>query len=220
LVITSGPDGNLWFVEANAGVIGRISTAGAILEFRITRGLLGTGLSAGSDGNLWFTTQLPGRIGRITPIGAIVDFSSLDSSTLLSTPSGIVDGPDGRMWYLEGRGDDQVARFSPVSLTISPGSSALVTTQHFDLTLRIFTAGLGITGGQALFDGADVTPTLAACIVPGTLTLVAGGLTFRCPNLTGGFAPGVHTFSVRVDFTDGSSARDTVMWQFDPNHEP
>ena len=31
--ITSGPDGNLWFTERNAGKIGRITTAGVITEF-------------------------------------------------------------------------------------------------------------------------------------------------------------------------------------------
>jgi len=34
-VITAGPDGNLWFTERDGNQIGRITTSGAISEFRI-----------------------------------------------------------------------------------------------------------------------------------------------------------------------------------------
>jgi DNA-binding beta-propeller fold protein YncE len=221
LGIAAGPDGNLWFTERNGNRIGRITPggritpSGAIVEFPVpTTGSILRGIAVGPDGNLWFVEEGVDKVGHVTLTGAITEFSVPTAS---SSFSGITAGPDGQVWFAESAGH-KIARFPPVSLTISPASGALVTTQHFDLTLRIFPAGLGLTGGQVLFDGADVTPTVAACLVPGTR--VAGGLTFRCPNLTGGFAPGVHTFSIRADFSDGSSARDTVLWQFDPNHEP
>src|SRR5438477_9334091 len=35
LVITPGPDGNLWFTEYRGGRIGRVSTSGAITEFNV-----------------------------------------------------------------------------------------------------------------------------------------------------------------------------------------
>lgn len=35
--ITAGPDGNLWFTEMVANKIGRITTAGVVTEFPVTR---------------------------------------------------------------------------------------------------------------------------------------------------------------------------------------
>ncbi len=40
---------------------------------------------------------------------------------------------------------------------ISPASGVLVTTQEFDLILTVNAPGRVIVGGQATFDGADVT---------------------------------------------------------------
>jgi streptogramin lyase len=97
--ITRGPDGNLWFTEALAGKIGRITPAGAITEFSagITPGGQPTRITAGPDGNLWFTEQFPDRIGRITPAGVITEFSAGIPS--FSEPYGITAGPDGNLWF-------------------------------------------------------------------------------------------------------------------------
>src|SRR5262245_5907799 len=53
--ITRGPDGNMWFTDALAGKIGRITPAGVITEFSagITPGAQPTEITAGPDGNLW-----------------------------------------------------------------------------------------------------------------------------------------------------------------------
>jgi hypothetical protein len=107
----------------------------------------------------------------------------------------------------------------PNPLTISPASGVLVTTQDFDLVLTISAPGRLIAGGQAIFDGADVTLALLQCIRPGTL--LAGGLTFRCPGLHGGlFTPGTHTFSLTVSFNTGPAASDTATWEVATNTEP
>jgi hypothetical protein len=84
--IASGPDGNLWFTE-QVGVIGRITPAGAIVEFQLPVDFLAPtpgAIVAGSDGNLWFTEVAivfngsvygaVGRIGRITTAGLITEF--------------------------------------------------------------------------------------------------------------------------------------------------
>src|SRR5262245_18799499 len=62
--ITRGPDGNLWFTEADANRIGRITPAGVVTEFSagITPNSQPSGITAGPDGNLWFTEA--GKIGR------------------------------------------------------------------------------------------------------------------------------------------------------------
>src|SRR4051794_10574312 len=75
--ITTGPDGNLWFTEQNAGRIGKMSPAGAMLnEYSLF--VSGTALGAittGPDGNVWFTENGTNRIGRITTSGAVSEFT-------------------------------------------------------------------------------------------------------------------------------------------------
>jgi streptogramin lyase len=102
--ITRGPDGNIWFTEALAGKIGRITPAGVITEFSagLTPGGQPTKITAGPDGNLWFTEQNPDRIGRITPAGVITEFSA--GIAPFSAPYGITAGPDGNLWFTEENG--------------------------------------------------------------------------------------------------------------------
>jgi virginiamycin B lyase len=54
--ITSGPDGAMWFTEATANKIGRISATGIITEYALaTPNSEPLGITSGSDGALWFT---------------------------------------------------------------------------------------------------------------------------------------------------------------------
>jgi DNA-binding beta-propeller fold protein YncE len=54
--ITTGPDGNLWFTESNAGKIGQITTSGMFTEFSLPAGNSPGEITLGPDGNLWFVT--------------------------------------------------------------------------------------------------------------------------------------------------------------------
>lgn len=64
--IASGPDGNLWFTDFGANQVGRVTTAGAIVEFDLpTASAFPDGITAGPDGNMWFTEFTAGEIGRI-----------------------------------------------------------------------------------------------------------------------------------------------------------
>ncbi len=67
--ISAGPDGNLWFTEANANRIGRITPAGTVTEFSagISAGAVPLGITTGIDGNLWFAEGSGNKIGRISP---------------------------------------------------------------------------------------------------------------------------------------------------------
>jgi streptogramin lyase len=99
LMITSGPDGNLWFTDAGTNQIGRISPAGKLTEFPIpTANSLPTGITSGPDGNLWFTEAAKGKIGRISLTGAIKEFSLSKAN---SNPEMITSGPDGNLWFTE-----------------------------------------------------------------------------------------------------------------------
>ena len=112
LGIASGPDGNLWFVEANANQIGRITPTGTITEFPIpTPNSLPVDAVAGPDGNIWFVEFDGNQIGRITPTGAITEFSI---PTAASKPQAITAGPDGNLWFAEGADSaNNIARITP-----------------------------------------------------------------------------------------------------------
>jgi len=62
--ITVGPDGALWFIEANK--IGRFTTSGVLTEYPVPSGD-GLGITTGPDGALWFTEGgSSGKVGRIS----------------------------------------------------------------------------------------------------------------------------------------------------------
>jgi virginiamycin B lyase len=101
--LTTGPDGNVWFVEQMANRVGRITPDGTITEFAVpvdpstfhfSGGSLGfriiylNAITPGADGNLWFTADgagdpIPGNslasgigaVGRITSSGEITLFA-------------------------------------------------------------------------------------------------------------------------------------------------
>jgi len=110
--ITSGPDGNLWFAEADRARIGRITPSGTVTEFStgITAGGQPWGVTAGPDGNLWFTEASGNRIGRITPSGAVTEFSN--GISYFSTPEAITTGPDGNLWFTETNAN-RIGRITP-----------------------------------------------------------------------------------------------------------
>ncbi len=142
---------------------------------------------------------------------------------ILGTGFGVITdlkvGPDGLLYILSLSLGKIFRVFSQVSLIISPPSGIYVATQGFDLTLIVDAPGLSVVSGIATLNGADVTPDLGGCIIPGTL--LSGGETFRCPGLTGNtFGVGTHTLIVTLNLDDGSSVSDTVTWEVLDNTEP
>ena len=115
--ITTGPDGNLWFTEANAsrGAIGRITPSGAIEQFSsgLTPGSAPTGITSGPDGKLWFTESAVDKIGQIDTSGTVAEFAI---PTPASSPDQITVGPDGALWFTEnGNGSNAagIGRITP-----------------------------------------------------------------------------------------------------------
>jgi streptogramin lyase len=112
LGITTGPDGNLWFVEYANGIIGRITPTGVLTEFSLAPATPYTylrAIAAGPDNNLWFTDTGNNRIGRMTPTGSSTLFPAPTPS---SSPEGITAGPDGNMWFTEHSGN-AIGRITP-----------------------------------------------------------------------------------------------------------
>ncbi len=124
--IVAGPDGNLWFTEAAANQIGRITPSGAVTEFSIpTPASSPQEITVGPDGNLWFTEAAANQIGTITPDGQVSEFAL---PTPNSQPTGITAGPDGNLWFTETAAnqigtitpDGQVSEFPLLSVASQP----------------------------------------------------------------------------------------------------
>lgn len=130
-VITSGPDGNLWFTENNADKIGKISPNGAIVEFSlhspnpdIINPSSPDGITAGSDGNLWFTESGGNKIGKITPNGVLTEYSlTINDPQYPPGPSKITSGPDGNLWFTQYKAIGRITPTGTITkFTISTGS--------------------------------------------------------------------------------------------------
>lgn len=70
--ITVGPDGNVWFTEAGANRLARITTNGNITEFSLgASGLTPRGIATGPDERLWFCASGSGQVGAMTTNGVV-----------------------------------------------------------------------------------------------------------------------------------------------------
>jgi len=98
--IVQGPDGNMWFIDENAGQLVRMSMAGSIKEFNITAHLPGNGVSmaVGADGRFYISDEST-SITRVTTGGSAVEIPipSGDNTSI----DGIAAGPDGNVWFAE-----------------------------------------------------------------------------------------------------------------------
>jgi streptogramin lyase/uncharacterized protein YkwD len=113
--ITVGPDGNLWFTEANGNKVAKITPAGAITEFGVSDNPIG--ITAGPDGNLWFTESNGNKIGRITPDGSAVMEFPIPTNNSFPFPRAITTGPDGNLWFSETDGN-QIGQITPDGSTL------------------------------------------------------------------------------------------------------
>ncbi len=94
--ITTGPDGNIWFTEANVGRIGRVNLPSkTITEFSLpSSSEQPLTIAPGPDKNLWFTDS-NGIVGKITTSGVVTEYHPS-----FATAAGyITAGPDGNMWF-------------------------------------------------------------------------------------------------------------------------
>lgn len=113
--IALGTDGALWFTESGPK-IGRIATTGKITEYSqgISRPFI-LDIAAGPDGAMWFTENTFGqsyspKIGRISADGHITEYSK--GLPPKAGPTGIVQGPDKRMWFTDAY-NDLTGRLTP-----------------------------------------------------------------------------------------------------------
>jgi virginiamycin B lyase len=97
--IALGADGALWYVSEGNGKVGRMTTAGAVVEYS-THGTQSApfSITPGPDGALWFTELFGNRIGRITTTGTLTEYPLPAARRY---PSTVGAGPDGAVWFVE-----------------------------------------------------------------------------------------------------------------------
>jgi virginiamycin B lyase len=112
--ITAGPDGALWFVNSgsranpDAGSIGRITTTGTVGNYALPGIRNLSGIAAGPGGTLWFTgidPQSAESVYKMTTSGAVTEYVNPDLGRVGGgyggSGGGIVQGPDGTMWFTD-----------------------------------------------------------------------------------------------------------------------
>ena len=95
-------------------------------------------------------------------------------------------------------------------VTVSPREGTFTTAQNFDLSLLVYPGGRTITGTLITANGSDITAAVEICTVAGTHP---DGTTFRCPDINSLLPAGVVEIEVTVNFDDGSSGYDRVVWE-------
>lgn len=92
--ITTGSDGNMWFVGQNAinGYISRITPAGAITDFLLP-GSDPYAIASGPDGNLWVLDSTNNNVTVVNTSGVVVTTYPVGTS-----PFAIALGSDSAMW--------------------------------------------------------------------------------------------------------------------------
>lgn len=102
--ITLGPDGNIWFTEANAGDVRRSTAEGSISDPFPTSAAnsMPGGIVTGPDGNLWFTEAAKCSLGQLAVGGNLSEFPLSNAS---NTPTEITVGADGKLWFSEDNSD-------------------------------------------------------------------------------------------------------------------
>jgi virginiamycin B lyase len=105
-MITTGPDGALWFTLNAAHAIGRLEPSGNLTIREVpTRGAGPVGIAATHDDTVWFAAILADKLGRIPTDDAIQELD------LPGKPHALVAEPTGGVW-VSLWGSDQVARVS------------------------------------------------------------------------------------------------------------
>jgi streptogramin lyase len=114
--LITGPDGNLWFIDAFTHQIGRMILQGAIATYALPKNLhVNTlkSLTSGPDGNLWFIDTAGNQLLSMTLQGV---FSAYQIPTPASQPGSLTVDSDGDLWFSE-TGANKIGRFTPPSMS-------------------------------------------------------------------------------------------------------
>jgi streptogramin lyase len=115
--LAEGPNNEIWFtVEGPLGesFIGRISSAGKVVEFPLGGNGNPEGIAMGGDGSMWFANVGEGKIGEADAGGIVAEYpiptGMQTNMPVISKPVGIAAvGGEGNMWFIDD-GQDQEGR--------------------------------------------------------------------------------------------------------------
>jgi hypothetical protein len=104
--VAVGPDGNIWYVQSTAGVVGHLTSLTAVAPTGITINVpSGPGLRAiiaGPDGNMYFTEPTANKIARaITSATTVAGITEFPVTTPAAGLIDLLSGPDGNVWFVE-----------------------------------------------------------------------------------------------------------------------
>lgn len=191
--ITSGPDGNLWFLEnTEYGAVAKITTSGVVTEYKAQMQNYQNGIVSGPDGAIWYAQGFPNAVGRVTTKGVV---STVPLSSLNALGNSLTVGPDNRIWVAEG-----------VAGALGRMSAIGGTGQDFTAT-----HGVQFTGEVASFvDGTTTAKSskFTATIYWGDGATLSGTIT----GSTGGpfDVSGSHTYSTAATFHPYATLYDEV----------
>jgi virginiamycin B lyase len=106
--VALGSDGNVWFTGLSS--IGFVTPLGIAVP-ALASLANPSDIAAASDGNLWVTSAA-GGVARVTPLGVLELFTA--GLTPGGSPSGIVAGAAGELWFAE---QNALARIDPAGRT-------------------------------------------------------------------------------------------------------
>ena len=102
----TGPDGNIWYVQSAAGIVGHLtsltstSVTGPTISVPSGPGL--RAIIAGPDGNMYFTEPTANNIARVLITATTA--ADITEYPVTSPNAGLIDlvtGPDGNIWFVE-----------------------------------------------------------------------------------------------------------------------
>jgi streptogramin lyase len=116
---TPARGGGVWFVRNNGAFITRILADGTKRDYPVPAQFTAANLTTARDGTLWFSTisviKDVSGVGHVTQDGRIVQYIS---PTINASVGGVAIGPDGNVWFTEGRQTQvgppgRIARLAP-----------------------------------------------------------------------------------------------------------
>ncbi len=110
--IVIGPDGNMWFIDENAGGLADVSMIGGFHEFSLSGNLGGNAvaLTVGADNRFYISDEAT-SITRVTTGGTAVEIPIPSGDSTAIGSNGL--GPDGNVWFTE---FNHIAKVTPAGI--------------------------------------------------------------------------------------------------------
>ena len=157
--LVSGPDGNVWFLDAANDRVVRMAPSGDVTYIEPPTSAPGLrGLAVGSDGNLWTIENAVDQLARITTDGHVSEVPLVPG--IGASFTGITAGPDGNLWIGASDGTSNTfIRVSPDTLAVEriapfPGAPPFYLTAGPGDSIY-YSGSLGSSVQRLRMDGSD-----------------------------------------------------------------